>query len=186
MPPLPRCARPVIVTLMIALMVALAALTASGSRAEGAWQTVSGSEMNFTVELPAAPNHSTRELHTGAGAAYTMHQYVVHRRDLAYVVWSATYPDEVNVATPRANLQGGLDNAAKGMEGGTWASIDWLTHQGHVAVDAVGVRSGKAIRSFLVLKGRQIVSLTYAGPIGSSQSADAVRFIGSLKLDPAP
>jgi hypothetical protein len=48
------------------------------------------------------------------------------------------------------------------------------------------VRSGKAIRSFLVLRGRQIVSLTYAGPIGSAQSADAVRFIGSLKLDPAP
>ena len=182
MPPLSRRAR----LIMVAFLVAPASLRGSGLRAEDAWQTVTGSQKSFTVELPAAPDHTTSELQTGAGAAYTMHQYVVNRGDLAYVVWSATYPAEVNVATPRANLQGGLDNAAKGMEGGRWASIDWLTHQGHVAVDAVGVRSGRAIRSFLVLKGRQIVSLTYAGPIGSAQSADAVRFIGSLKLDPLP
>ena len=167
-------------------IVAVAALAGSGLRAEDAWQTMTSSEKSFTVELPAAPDYTTAELRTGAGAPYTMHQYVVNRGDLAYLVWSATYPAEVNVARPRDNLQGGLDNAAKGMEGGRWANIDWLTHQGHVAVDAVGVRRGKAVRSFLVLKGRQIVTLTYAGPIGSAQSADAVRFIGSLKLDPAP
>jgi hypothetical protein len=180
MRPISRRARPIIVAL------ALAVLAGRGSRAEEAWQTMTGSDMSFTVELPAAPDHTTRELRTGAGAPYTMHQYLVDRGDLAYVVWSATYPAEVNVATPRANLQGGLDNAAKNMEGGRWASIDWVTHQGHVAVDAVGVRRGKTIRSFSVLKGRQIVTLNYAGPIGSAQSPDATRFIGSLKLDPTP
>jgi hypothetical protein len=174
-----RCACLAIVALAVAAL-------GSGLRAEDAWQTMTSSEKSFTVELPAAPDYTTTELRTGAGAPYTMHQYVVNRGDLAYLVWSATYPAEVNVAAPRDNLQGGLDNAAKGMEGGRWGSIDWMTHQGHVAVDAVGVRRGKAIRSFLVLKGRQIVSLTYAGPIGSAQSPDAARFIGSLKLDPAP
>jgi len=180
MRPISRRARQAIVALT------LAALAGSGLRADDAWHTMSGSEKSFTVELPAAPDYTTQELRTGAGAPYTMHQYVVYRGDLAYVVWSATYPAEVNVATPRANLQGGLDSAAKRMEGGRWASIDWVTHQGHVAVDAVGVRDGRAIRSFLVLKGRQIVSLTYAGPIGSAQSPDAARFIGSLKLDATP
>jgi hypothetical protein len=177
--------RPISCACLAIVGLAVAAL-AGALRAEDAWQTMTGSEKSFTVELPAAPEYTTAELHTGAGAPYTMHQYVVNRGELAYVVWSATYPTEVNVATPRANLQGGLDNAAKGMEGGRWGSIDWVTHQGHVAVDAVGVRGGKAIRSFLVLKGRQIVSLTYAGPIGSTQSPDAARFIGSLKLDPTP
>ena len=180
MRPITRCACLAIVALAVAVLVG------SRLRAEDAWHTMTSSEKSFTVELPAAPNYTTTELHTGAGAPYTMHQYAVDRGDLVYVVWSATYPAEVNVAMPRANLQGGLDNAAKGMEGGRWASVDWVTHQGHVAVDAVGMRRGKAIRSFLVLKGRQIVSLTYAGPIGSAQSTDAMRFIGSLKLDPAP
>jgi hypothetical protein len=166
--------------------LAMVAVAASGLRADDAWQTMTSSEKSFTVELPAAPHYTTTELRTGAGAPYTMHQYVVDRGDLTYVVWSATYPAEVNVATPRANLQGGLDNVAKGMEGGRWASIDWVMYQGHVAVDAVGVLRGKAIRSFLVLEGRQFVSLTYTGPIGSAQSPDAARFIASLKLDPTP
>jgi hypothetical protein len=174
-----RCACLAIVALAVAAL-------GRGVRAEDAWRTMISTEKSFTVELPAAPDYTTAELRTGAGVPYTMHQYIVNRGDLAYLVWSATYPTEVNVAVPRDNLQGGLDNAAKGMEGGRWASIDWVTHQGRIAVDAAGVRSGKAIRSFLVLKGRQIVSLTYAGPIGSAQSPDAARFISSLKLDPAP
>ena len=180
MRPITRCACLAIVALAVAVLVG------SRLRAEDAWHTMTSSEKSFTVELPAAPDYTAAELRTGAGVPYTMHQYVVNRGDLTYLVWSATYPAEVNVAMPRDNLEGGLDNTAKGMEGGRWASVDWVTHQGHVAVDAVGMRRGKAIRSFLVLKGRQIVSLTYAGPIGSAQSTDAMRFIGSLKLDPAP
>ena len=174
-----RCACLAIVALAV---VALG----SGLRAEDAWRTMTSSEKSFTVELPTAPPHPYAARSSCSWAPYTMQQYAVDRGDLAYLVWSATYPAEVNVAMPRDNLEGGLDNAAKGMEGGRWASINWVTHQGHLAVDAVGVRRGKAIRSFLVLKGRQIVSLTYAGPIGSAQSPDAARFIGSLKLDPTP
>ena len=89
---------------------------------------------------------------------------------MAYVVQTAVYPADVNVSNHRANLQGGLDNAAKNMEGGKWASVGWTTHQGLTAVDAVGVRESHAIRSYSVMKGRQIVTLTYAGPAGSARS----------------
>jgi hypothetical protein len=150
------------------------------------WQTLTGAERGFSVELPAAPAYTASELRTGAGAPYTLHQYVVDAGNLAYVVQSTTYPPEVNLASPRANLQGGLDNAAKGLEGGRWGSVDWLSYQGQLAVSAIGVRGSNAIRSFSVLKGRQLVTLTFAGPPGSARSADAEHFIGSLKLDQSP
>jgi hypothetical protein len=113
-----------------------------------------------------------------------LHQYLLEQGDLAFLVQTATYPAEVNLATPRANLQGGLDSVAKNMDGGKWTSVEWTTHQGLPAVAAVGVRGAKAIRSFLVLQGRQLVTLTYVGPMSSAQSPDVDRFIGSLRLAP--
>ena len=87
---------------------------------------------------------------------------------------------------PAEHAAAGLDNLAKSMDGGRWTHIDWLTHQGHMAVSAVGVRRGSAVRSFAVLNGRRLVTLIYAGPVGSAQSPAADRFIGSLKLDSTP
>jgi len=171
--------------LMVAVVAGL--LTAAATvRAEDAWHTMTASERSFTVELPAPPKYTRIELKTGAGAPYTMHQYMLDRGAIAYVVQTAVYPSEVTVTAPRVHLQGGLDSLAKNMQGGRWEKIDWVTHQGLQAVDAVGVRNNSAIRSFSVLKGRQVVTLMYAGPIGSAQSADVNRFLASLNLAPAP
>ena len=148
------------------------------------WHTMTGPDSSFTADLPAAPNYTTTPMKTSAGAGYTMHQYLLEQGPVAYVVQTAIYPADVNVSNHKANLQGGLDNAAKNMEGGKWISIDWLTHQGSVASDAVGSREGNAIRSFSVMKGRQIFTLTYAGPPGTARSADVNRFVGSLRVGP--
>ncbi len=155
-----------------------------GGVAPAAWHTLTGPDKSFTADLPAAPKYTATQMKTVTGTSYTMHQYLLEQGDVAYVVQSATYPTEVNVANPRVNLQGGLDNAAKNMEGGKWASIDWVTHQGLTAVNAIGVRSGHAIRSFSVLKGRQIFTLTYAGPAGTALSSDVNRFTSSLHVAP--
>ena len=173
---------------------ALAAITLAGDQgalgqgqsgvAPGAWHTITGPNKSFTADVPASPKYTATQMKTAAGTSYTMHQYLLEQGDVAYVVQSAVYPTEVNVSNPRANLQGGLDNAAKNMEGGKWASVDWGTHQGLTAVTAVGVRSGHAIRSFSVLKGRQIFTLTYAGPAGTAQSPDVERFASSLRISP--
>jgi hypothetical protein len=159
-----------------------AAPVASGQVAP--WHTLAGPERGFTAEMPAAPAHSAIELHTAAGSPYTMHQYTLEQDKVAYVVQTVTYPEDVRVSSPRVNLQGGLDNVARSMEGGKWASIGWLTHQGSTAVDAVGERDGHAIRSFSVMKGRQVFTLTYAGPAGSARSPEADRFIASLRIGP--
>ena len=146
------------------------------------WHTMTGPDSTFTADLPAAPKYTTTPMKTSAGSGYTMHQYLLELGSVAYVVQTAVYPADVNVSNHKANLQGGLDNAAKNMEGGKWASIDWSTRQGLTAVDATGVRQGFAIRSFSTMKGRQIVTLTYAGPAGTARSPDADRFVGSLRM----
>jgi hypothetical protein len=157
---------------------------ASPAPAQTSWHTVTGPERSFTADMPAAPIYSTRDVRTAAGSSYTLHQYLLEQGDVAYVVHTAVYPDEVTVRNPRANLQGGLDEAAKTMDGGKWASIDWKTRERLTAVDAVGARGSHAIRAYSVMKGRQIFTLTYLGPPGSVQSPEVERFLGSLRIGP--
>src|SRR5262245_28343262 len=157
---------------------------ADSSVPAAAWQTVTGPDRSFTAELPAEPTYTTTPMRTSAGSGYVMHQYLLEQGAVAYVIQTAFYPADVNVTNHRANLQGGLDNAAKNMEDGKWASVGWTTHQGLTAVDAVGVRDSHAIRSYSVMKGRQIVTLTYAGPAGSARTADVDRFVASLRVGP--
>jgi hypothetical protein len=145
---------------------------------------VTGADGTFSAELPSVPKYSTQRVATGTGSLYVVHQYLLEQGDTAFIVQTAVYPDDINVSNPRVNLQGGLDNLAKGMEGAKWASIDWVTHQGLTASDAVGARNGHAVRSFSVMKGLHVFTLLYAGTPGSARSADVNRFIASLRLGP--
>ena len=167
--------------LAAALWIVIVALCGTAS-AQDAWHTLTGPERKFTADMPAAPKYTATQMKTGSGSPYTMHQYLLEQGDAAFVVQSAIYPQDVDVSNPQANLQGGLNNAAKNMEGNKWASVDWVKHQGLAAVDAVGARSGHEIRSYSVMKGRQIFTLTYAGPVGTARSANVNRFVASLKL----
>lgn len=168
-----------------AAALALSALVlVAGALAQDAWHTMTGPNRSFTTDLPIAPKYTETQMKTGSGAAYSMHQYLVEQGAIAYVVQSAIYPQDVNVSNPQSNLQAGLDNAAKNMDGGKWANVNWVKHQGFTAVDAKGTRQGHEVRSFTVMKVRQIFTLTYAGPPGSASSADVNRFIASLKIAP--
>jgi hypothetical protein len=162
----------------------LAQASAPAAAEAASWQKVSGPDQTFSADMPAVPKYTSQEMRTAAGSSYTMHQYLLEQGDVAYVAQTAMYPSDVNVANHRTNLQGGLENAAKNMEGGKWASIGWGTYQGLTSVDAVGERGSHAIRSFSVMKGRQIITLTYAGPSGTARSPDAERFLTSLRVGP--
>jgi hypothetical protein len=158
--------------------------TSAASADLGTWHTLTGPQKSFTADLPAPPQYTTTEVKTGMGSLYTVHQYLLEQGDAAYIVQMATYPEDINVSNPRTNLQGGLDNLAKSMEGAKWVSVDWVSHQGLTASDAVGTRSGHAIRSFSVMKGRQVFTLIYAGEPGTARSADVNRFVASLRVSP--
>jgi hypothetical protein len=157
---------------------------AAASPQPSQWQTVAGPDRSFTADLPATPKYSATQVRTGSGSLYMLHQYLLEMGEVAYIVQTGVYPDDINVSNPRINLQGGLDNLAKGMEGGKWVSVDWVTHQGLTAADAVGLKNGRAIRSLAVVKGRQVFTLIYAGAPGTARSADVNRFVGSLRVGP--
>jgi hypothetical protein len=147
------------------------------------WHTLKGPDSSFTAEFPAEPVYKSVLLKTAAGAGYTMHQFQLEKEGAAYVAQTAVYPEDVRTTNPRASLQGGLDASAKNMDGEKWASMDWVKHEGGLTgVEAIGARGGLAIRTYSVMKGRQIFTLTFAGPAGSARSDDANRFIASLRV----
>jgi hypothetical protein len=146
------------------------------------WKSVIGPDRSFTAEMPAVPTHSEEAMKSGAGTAYTMHVYLVDQGDTAYVIQTAIYPSDVDVSSPKTKLQAGLDNAAKKMKDGKWTSVDWLEHQGLVAVDALGTSAELEVRNYSVIKGSQIFSFTYVGPLGSARTAGVDRFVKSLQI----
>src|SRR5512145_2240950 len=123
-------------------LLLLASLTVFGraeqARAETQWQTVSNAESSFFPDMPGAPGHSARTAKTGSGDDYTMDQYLVEMDQEAFVVQTAVYPVSVDTSDPRSNLQAGLDNAMKNLDGKAWSSVNWTAVQGVLAVDAIG------------------------------------------------
>lgn len=157
-------------------------LLVGGALAQNAWHTLTGPDRNFSIELPGGPQHTEKEMRTGAGTAYTMHQYLFEAGTVAYLVQSAVYPKGVDISDLRSNLQTGLENAARKLDGGRWASFNWARHQGLAAIDALGTREGQVVRSYAVMDARQILTLTYAGPPGTAHAPAVERFIASLRI----
>lgn len=165
------------------VLASLAAfLLAGASVAQAQWQTVSNAERSFFADMPGVPKHSAQKAKTGSGDDYTRDTYLVEAGEEAFVVQTAVFPASVDTSNPRGNLQAGLDNAVKNMDGKAWKSVNWTTVQGLLAADVVGARNGHAIRSFSLMDGRRIVALTYAGPPGSANSSNATRFVKSLRI----
>jgi hypothetical protein len=146
------------------------------------WKSVIVPDHSFMAEMPGVPNYSEQPLKSPGGTAYTMHSYLLVQGNVAYVITTAVYPTDVDVSSPKGNLQAGLDNAAKKMNGEKWTSISWVEHQGLVAVDAVGAGGELEVRSYSVMKGSQIVTLTYVGPPGSTRTPNVDRFVNSLQI----
>ena len=100
--------------------------------------------------------------------AYTTHQYQLEHAASAYLVQFVDYPKDVVVADPQWVLRQALDRTAAGMDGGKWTSSNFTKLKGALAVDAVGQRGGSEVRSYMVLKGRQLYTLIHIGAAGSA------------------
>jgi hypothetical protein len=120
--------------LATATVVVALALGSEAAAQEG-WQTATGPEGSFTVEMPAAPAYEQSTLATSEGVPYTAHSYTLNYNDAAYVAQTLVYPQSSDVfANPKASLQRYLNNYETVLDGGKWTSVDWLTHQGLDAV----------------------------------------------------
>lgn len=138
-----------------------------------------------TAEMPFAPDYSGQEQKSPMGSAYILHQYLAETDERAFILQYQTFPNDVDVSNPRTNLQGGVDSAdnAKNLLGGKWTTVEWSIFQGLPAVATIGTHtSGFDLRTFSVVRGRQLFVLVYVGPKGTAGDADAQRYLASLKL----
>lgn len=164
-----------------AIALASLAMATTAAHAELEWQAVRSEDKAIETEFPAPPKYEAVQLLSGQGFPFTMHQYLSQADAKVFQMQTAVYPRDVYI-TPQVNIQGGLDAAAKTLEGGKWSNVNWTRHQGLVAADAVGLRAGQEVRMFSLLKGPRLVTLTYVGPPESARSEPVERFIRSLKV----
>lgn len=146
------------------------------------WRTVAGPDGAFTAEMPGAPAYSKTEGKTQPGTAYTSHQYIVEKGPRAFILTATVFDESADFSDAREYLQRLTDDGASREESGKWISVDWKTVQGFTAVETVGFKRGFEWRTLWVLRGRQLISLLYAGRPGTTRSEDAGRFLESLNI----
>lgn len=143
------------------------------------WRKVTGPNGTFTVEMPGASVYQARPAAFGDTDKILMHAYSVDMGDRAFIVMTTTYPANADFSNPQKALQSMLDASANG---GKLISVNWMTHQGLLAVESIGMTKGYIVRTLWVLRGRQLFATTYVGSDGTARSEDANRFINSLNI----
>ena len=147
------------------------------------WHLVKGPYgSSFTVEMPAAPKYSAEQLITDGGSTYTLHNYMFEDGDRVFAVGTSFLPSDVHVSNPRINIQSGLSRGTKNLTGSEWRQIEWVEHRGLPAAEVFGRRGAYELRSYSLMKGRQLFTLMYSGPAGTTRSPDAEQFMNSLTV----
>jgi hypothetical protein len=168
----------------LAIATTIMALALTGeARSQAQWQTVTGADGSFTVEMPGAAAHVPTPSKSPRGALYTLHQYFFQGDGTLYLAQTAVYPKDEDISDSKAALETLLANYAKGLNKVNWTSVDWVKHQGLSAVAAFGTTSGgEEQRCFALINGQQLFELDYFGPPGTARAADVERFMSSLKI----
>jgi hypothetical protein len=147
------------------------------------WYVVQVVDDAFTVEMPGIPDHRIMNDVSARGTAFSLHSYSLEVGGYSYVVQTALYPGDVDVAQPRRLIQAALDDRAKVLETRKWSKVEWRDTAGGAAADSSGpLKGGNALRQLALLKGRRFVSLAFMGAAASMTGFEAERFFKSLKM----
>ena len=138
----------------------------------------------FSVVLPKQPVYTKSEPEAEDGTTYTSHSYILEANPSYFVVRYHDLPAKTEIANPRRFLEAKIAAEGAEMRGGKYERVEWSMLGGVPAVTAVGHKNTNALRILMVLKGRRLFTLTYAGAPGSARSAAAVRFTSSFRLMP--
>ena len=145
------------------------------------WYVVQIDDGAFTVEMPGIPDHRLVNDVTQLGVTFMLHSYSLEAGGYSYVVQTALYPTDADVAQPRRLIQTALDDRAKVLEGSKWSKVDWRDDAGATAAESWGpLKGGNSLRQLVLLKGRRFVSLAFMGQAASITGVEAERFFKSL------
>ena len=147
------------------------------------WYVVQIDDGAFTVEMPGIPDHRLVNDVTQLGVTFMLHSYSLEAGGYSYLVQTALYPTDADVAQPRRLIQTALEDRAKVLAGQKWSKVDWRDIAGATAAESSGLlKGGNALRQLVLLKGRRFVSLAFMGQAASVTGVEAERFFKSLKL----
>ncbi len=146
------------------------------------WQTVTGPDGSFTLELPGAATYKTLAKTSAKGSPYTTDQYSFDQDDKAYLFQSTLHPADVNLSDTRASHQAYLDAYAEALVGGKWDNVEWSKRQGYDGIEAIGTDGNFSVRILSIIAGQHAFDLSYYGPLGTAQSDEVNRVFASLKI----
>jgi hypothetical protein len=77
----------------LATATAILAIALTGeARGQAQWQTVTGPDGSFTVEMPGAATHVPAPSKSPRGTPYTLHQYLFQGEGTLYLAQTASIP----------------------------------------------------------------------------------------------
>jgi hypothetical protein len=144
------------------------------------WQRLRLADGRFSIEMPDNAEHIAEQKPV-ANTTYISHRYVAKSGDLTFIVFSGVYPESVDFSNTRKILEAGVAAVARKS---AIKNLSWIKIQGFEASDMTSVREQRIeSRSIALFAGYAGIQATVAGPLGSSVSAEAKRFLDSLKID---
>lgn len=171
----------IVIKRIVAAALGSLAFAVTAAAQNSTWLVSSGP--NLTFEMPGKPAYTVEEGKVQEGPA-PFHQYMYDegKGKRIFIVQTTLYPQAHQMPEVDQALQIMSDAAKSAMDGQKWASLNYTTSNGVRAADGVGTKSGLEVRMLQLLKGHQVVTLTFGGPKGLSASPDAERFLKSLVL----
>lgn len=113
----------------------------------------------FKVTFPLTPQHEVKSVQVpniDYDIRYEVYSCTIDP-DLAYVVSSVEYPQEVNISNPEVNLEGSLNGILNSTPNNELVSSDFTTHDKYKALDFI-IKNGFIMKNKeLYIKGKIII-----------------------------
>jgi hypothetical protein len=168
--------------LCLGLTLPLLVGAAGGQNLPDGWSVFTSKEGRFAIALPGTPEQSKQRVKT-AGAFFDVHLFVLETKVGNYVVSYCDMPtDEVKPGSELKRLelaqQGAVDNAKGTLRNRKERKLDSYPGR-ELDIEAA---KGQRIRLWIVAVERRLYQAMVMGPAKVTESADAGRFLDSLKL----
>ena len=147
------------------------------------WEEFSSSEGNFSVLMPGAPSHDTKQVQTAVGSI-DMHLFSRELRNkTAYVVIYSDYPEFITRASPDKVLDGGRDAAVANSKGKLLSEEHIFLEGGHAGREIVVEVPDQGVlklRAYLVRQ--RLYQVMLLAPKERIDSEENAKYLSSFKL----
>jgi hypothetical protein len=163
-----------------AVLLVLAAAPAANQALAQNWVEHKPAGVGYRIEMPTAPQVSSRDVPTQLGPIKTT-MALVDRGSIAFIVSHNDYPADAIKATPSEQLLDGIRTGQVGTHKLRAEEKIQISGQPgrHLVIETA---QGQVIVSRIVMVEARLFQAIYVGPKGSEDGDDAKRFMASFQL----